>query len=159
MNWLKLKRVHFKTSTLGDTALIKHKGRQIHLLKPSTFVNRSGKSVHYWLQKLKIQPSNLLIIVDDLNVDLGKIRLRGKGKDGGHNGLKSIDQFVGGNAYARMRIGIGNDFHKGQQVNFVLGEWSAEEKAVKNDIVKKAGDAALSFCFAGIGNTMNQFNN
>jgi PTH1 family peptidyl-tRNA hydrolase len=97
--------------------------------------------------------------VDDLNIDLGKIRIRSKGKDGGHNGLKSIDQHLGGNNYSRMRLGIGNDFHSGQQVNFVLGEWTEEEQSTKSTMVKNAQEALLSFCFAGINNTMNTFNN
>ena len=150
--------VTFKSNTLGDTTMIRHRGRQIYLLKPSTYMNRSGKAVHYWVQKLKIQRPNLLILVDDLNIELGTLRLRAKGKDGGHNGLKSIDQYAGGNNYARMRLGIGSDFHKGQQVNFVLGKWTNEELETKNKLIKRAAEAVLSYCFAGPQNTMNKFN-
>lgn len=153
------KQLVFKPNTQGDTTEFKYKGRTIFLLKPSTYMNRSGKAVQYWMQKLKIFPENLLVIVDDLNIDLGLVRIRSKGKDGGHNGLKSIDQHLGGNNYARMRLGIGNDFHRGQQVDFVLGEWTSEEKSKKDSMVKKAKEALLSFCFDGIQNTMNKFNN
>jgi PTH1 family peptidyl-tRNA hydrolase len=150
--------VAFKNDMLGDIAEIKHKGRAIVLLKPSTYMNRSGKAVNYWLQKQKIKIPNLLIILDDLNLPFGKQRLKAKGKNGGHNGLKDIDQILGGNLYARLRVGIGDDFHKGQQVNYVLGKWSAEEKKQLPEIIKKAADTALSFTAIGIEFTMNKFN-
>lgn len=150
--------VTFKNDMLGDIAEIKHKGRTIVLLKPSTYMNRSGKAVNYWLQKQKIKIPNLLIILDDLNLPFGKQRLKPKGNNGGHNGLKDIDQILGGNLYARLRVGIGDDFHKGQQVNYVLGKWSAEEKKQLPEIIKKAADTALSFAAIGVEFTMNKFN-
>jgi PTH1 family peptidyl-tRNA hydrolase len=152
-------KVQFKQGTLGDTAVFKYKGRSIYLLKPTTFMNRSGKSVNHWIQKLKIQRENLLVVMDDLNLDLGRIRIRAKGKDGGHNGLKSIDQYAGGNNYARLRLGIGNNFFTGQQVNYVLGNWESDEENKKDAMIDVACKAILSFSFAGIQNTMNQFNN
>ena len=150
--------VSFKNDNLGDIASFKHKGRQFHLLKPSTYVNRSGKAVRHWMTKHKISIENVLIILDDLNLDLGTTRLKGKGADGGHNGLKDIQQVLGTSKYARLRIGIGRDFHKGQQVDYVLGKWSQEEKDKLRPIIKKAGEACLSFGSIGLSHTMNQFN-
>jgi len=147
----------WETANLGAIARIKHKGRILVLLKPSTYMNRSGKSVNYWLQKEKIPLENLLVILDDLNLEFGKQRLRGKGSDGGHNGLKDIDQTMG-NGYTRLRIGIGNDFRKGQQVDFVLGEWSDEENQDLPEIIKYAADTAKSFAAVGLAHTMNAFN-
>jgi len=114
----------WKNDTLGDTTVIKHKGRQIHLLKPSTYMNRSGKAVNYWMTKHKIKIENILVIVDDLNLDFGKIRMRSKGAAGGHNGLKDIEQVLGTSKYPRLKVGIGDDFKKGRQVDFVLGKWN-----------------------------------
>jgi len=151
-------KVDWKDKMLGDIAEIKHKGRKLILLKPSTFMNRSGKAVNYWLQKEKIKNSNLLVILDDLNLPFGRIKIKPKGKNGGHNGLKDIDQMLGGNLYARLRVGIGNDYHKGQQVNYVLGQWSEEEQKELDDIIKKSANAALSFAAIGINFTMNDYN-
>lgn len=148
----------WKTDTLGDICEIKHKGRTLVLLKPSTYMNRSGKAVNYWMTKKKIVKENLLIIVDDLHLDLGKLRLRGKGSDGGHNGLKDIQQVLGGNNYPRLKFGIGNDFHSGQQVDFVLGKWTSEEKEKLQKTIKKAADATKSFATIGIKYTMEQYN-
>ncbi|MEM7103501.1 MAG: aminoacyl-tRNA hydrolase [Bacteroidota bacterium] len=136
----------------------KHKGRTFHLIKPTTFMNLSGKAVLYWFTKHKIKPENLLVIVDDLNLDFGKIRLRGKGSDGGHNGLRHINQTLGGNRYARLRIGIGNDFYTGQQVNHVLGEWSDEEREKLPEIIKKGTNVVKSFATIGLARTMTQYN-
>ena len=151
-------KVEFKNDQLGDIAEFRHKGRTFILLKPSTYMNLSGKAVRYWLQKKKVQNQNLFVLVDDLNLPLGKQRLRAKGKDGGHNGLKSIDQMIGGNKYARLRIGIGNEFSKGRQVDYVLGEWTAAEKEQLPEIIKSAGEAVLNFATIGIEQTMNFFN-
>ena len=150
--------VKFKDDSLGDIAEFKHKGRTFILLKPSTYMNLSGKAVRYWLQKKKVQKENLLVILDDLNLPFGKQRLRLKGKDGGHNGLKNIDQLNGGNNYARLRIGIGNEFHKGQQVNYVLGKWSEEERKELPEILKYAAETVKSFGTIGAERTMNIFN-
>jgi PTH1 family peptidyl-tRNA hydrolase len=150
--------VSFKNDQLGDLAEFKHKGRSFVLLKPSTYMNRSGKAVRYWLQKKKIPQENLLVVVDDLNLPFGKQRLRGKGSDGGHNGLKDLNQMLGNNKYARLRIGIGDEFHKGQQVDYVLGKWSDEEAEKLPDIIKYAAETCVSFGVIGLSFTMDQFN-
>ena len=150
--------VNFKDDQLGDIAEFKFKGRTFVLLKPSTYMNRSGKAVRYWLQKKKIQKENLLVILDDLNLPFGNLRLRGKGSDGGHNGLKDIDQMLGGNKYARLRFGIGNDFHKGQQINYVMGVWSGEENEKLPELLKESGEIVKSFGAIGLSHTMNKFN-
>jgi PTH1 family peptidyl-tRNA hydrolase len=150
--------VEFKNDQLGDVARFRHRGRTYVLLKPSTYMNRSGKAVRYWLQKEKIDKERLLVIVDDLNLPFGKQRLRGKGSDGGHNGLKDIDQLTGGNNYARLRIGIGNEFHQGQQIDYVLGEWDQDEKKALPELLKYAADTAKSFGAIGLARTMNEFN-
>lgn len=148
----------FASEHLGAVCRVRHKGRIFVLLKPSTYMNRSGKAVQYWLQKEKIPKENLLVVLDDMNLPFGKQRVRGKGSDGGHNGLKDIDQITGGNDYARLRIGIGNDFPKGRQVDFVLGEWSSEERAALPDVLKNSAEIIKSFGTVGLSLTMNQYN-
>ena len=148
--------VQFKNDQLGDLAEFKARGRTFVLLKPSTYVNLSGKSVRYWMQKKKILKSNLLVIVDDMNLPFGKSRLRVKGSDGGHNGLKDINQMIGSD-YARLRLGIGNA-PKGQHVNFVLGPWSDDERNELSAIFDMAMEVVTSFATAGISRTMTQFN-
>lgn len=150
--------VSFQNDQLGDVARFRHRGRTYVLLKPSTYMNRSGKSVRYWLQKEKIDKNRLLVILDDLNLPFGKQRLRGKGSDGGHNGLKDIDQITGGNQYARLRIGIGSDFPRGRQSDYVLSEWSDEERKELPEIVKYAAETAKSFGAIGLQRTMSQYN-
>src|SRR5699024_1679498 len=120
--------VNFDTVKLGERADFKYKGRLFILLKPSTLMNLSGKAVRYWMQKENISLENLLIIVDDLNLEFGTIRLKKKGSDGGHNGLKDIQQKINTSKYNRFRFGIGNEYTKGNQINFVLGTWNAEEE-------------------------------
>lgn len=153
-----LKESSWKADKLGSIATIKHKGRTITLLKPSTYMNRSGKAVKYWMDKLKVQKDNTLIVVDDLHLDFGKLRMRAKGSDAGHNGLKDIQQILGGSTYPRLKVGIGNDFGAGKQVEYVLGKWSSKEKDALSDIVKKAGDMCLSYTSIGMARTMNNFN-
>lgn len=148
----------FASDRLASTAHFKYKGKQIYLIKPSTFMNLSGKSVNYWMQQLKIPLGQILIIADDIALPIGKIRMRGKGSSAGHNGLQNIEDTVGIN-YPRLRVGIGNDFPKGRQVDYVLSRFSEEEFKVLPDIIRKASDAALSFCTIGIERTMNYFNN
>ncbi|MEO0733432.1 MAG: aminoacyl-tRNA hydrolase [Bacteroidota bacterium] len=142
----------------GHMAKVKHRGKQVLLLKPDTFMNLSGKAVRYWLQKEKIPKDRLLVVVDDLHLDFAQLRLRGKGSDAGHNGLKSIDQLTGGNNYARLRCGIGRDFHPGQQADYVLGEWTPEERAGLPALLDTAAEVVLSFCGHGLQNTMNKYN-
>lgn len=148
----------WKNDALGDIAVIKHKGRQIHLLKPSTYMNRSGKAVNHWMAKHKVKIENVLIIVDDLNLDFGKVRLRTKGAAGGHNGLKDIEQVLGTSKYPRLKVGIGDDFKKGRQVDFVLGKWNKKELEGLMDMLNDAAAASLSFAAIGAAHTMNQFN-
>ncbi len=150
--------VSFVQNTHGDLAEIKYKGRTILLLKPSTYMNLSGKAVRYWVEKHKIQPENLMVIVDDLHLDLGKMRLRDKGSDGGHNGLKDIQEKLGHNIYVRLRMGIGKDFHPGQQVNYVLGKWKREESEAVEIMIEKAAGAVKNFTTIGLKLTMDNLN-
>jgi PTH1 family peptidyl-tRNA hydrolase len=150
--------VSFTNKSLADVAEVKHKGRNLVLIKPTTYMNRSGKAVNYWMDKYKIPKDKVLIVLDDLNLDFGTLRLRGKGSDGGHNGLKDIDIHLHGNNYARLRVGIGNKFHKGQQVDFVLGKWDSDEKEHLNKVIKTSADAANSFAAIGLKFTMEKFN-
>jgi len=150
--------VSFKNENLGAVAEFKFKGRTFILLKPNTYMNLSGKSVRYWMQKHKIKMPNLLVVLDDLNLPFGKMRMRAKGKDGGHNGLKDIDKMLGQNNYARLRFGIGSDYSKGKQVDFVLGEWSNEEQTTMGPLKEKACSAILAYATIGAGRAMSQFN-
>ncbi len=153
------KKKSFETLKLGDVAHFNFKGRTFVLLKPSTFMNLSGKAVNYWLQKEKIEPSNLLVVCDDINLELGTIRLKAKGSDGGHNGLKDIQNVLQTNKYPRLRFGVGADFSKGKQVDYVLGNWQEGELPLLKESIEKASKAIESFGFAGLANTMNAFNN
>jgi PTH1 family peptidyl-tRNA hydrolase len=121
-------------------------------------MNLSGKAIKYWLDKENLPYENLLVITDDLNLALGKIRIRKNGSDGGHNGLKSIQELLNSNLYPRIRIGIGNEFGKGRQVDFVLGTWTGDEKKVMEETVKKASEAVISFVLEGVDRAMNKFN-
>lgn len=152
------REVSWKSEHLGAMAEFKYKGRTFLLLKPNTYMNLSGKSVRYWLQKQKIKIPNLLVVLDDLNLPYGKMRMRAKGKDGGHNGLKDIDKMLGQNNYARLRFGIGNDYSKGKQVDFVLGEWTIEEEQAIGPLKEKACKAILAYATIGAGRAMSQFN-
>lgn len=155
----KASNITFSTNRYGYTAEMRIKNRQLLLLKPSTYMNLSGNAVRYWLEKENIPVENLLILVDDLSLPLGTVRLKAKGSDGGHNGLKSIAEMIGTQAYPRLRFGIGNDFPKGCQVDYVLGEFSNDDKILLDERIKIAVDAIRSFCLAGLPLTMNQFNN
>ncbi len=136
----------------------KHKGRTIHLIKPTTYMNLSGKAVNYWMKMLQIPRENILILVDDVAIPFEKLRMKPKGSAAGHNGLKNIEELLGGQDYPRLRMGIGDDFPKGRQIDFVLGRFTNEEFAVLATIMDKAIDMALAFCTVGIDRTMNQFN-
>lgn len=148
----------FKDGRYGFTTTISIKGRQLLLLKPSTYMNLSGNAVRYWMQKENIGIENLLIVVDDLALPVGALRLKGKGSDAGHNGLKHIAATLGTQNYARLRFGIGNDFPKGAQVDYVLGHFSDEDWKILPERLDMAGEIVKSFCLAGIDITMNQFN-
>ncbi|EGV43685.2 aminoacyl-tRNA hydrolase [Bizionia argentinensis JUB59] len=148
----------FTTDKLGDLTTYKFKGRTFILLKPSTFMNLSGKSVMYWLTKEKIPLENLLIITDDLNLPFGSIRLKTKGSDGGHNGLKDIQDKLNTTKYNRFRFGISDEFSTGRQVDYVLGDWSDEENKALTERLEKSVELIKSFGTAGINNTMSSFN-
>ena len=139
----------------GDLAEVKYKGRTLLLLKPNTYMNLSGKAIRYWLQKEKINVENSMVICDDLNLVFGKLRLRNKGSDGGHNGLKSIQELLGTDVYPRLRVGIGADFSKGKQVNFVLGKWTGDEQAELPHIKDKSVEIILAFAALGYDRAIN----
>jgi PTH1 family peptidyl-tRNA hydrolase len=143
----------------GFVAKCRIKNAEIVLLKPSTYMNLSGNAVRYWLQQEKIPVENMLVLVDDLNLPFGTIRIRKQGSNGGHNGLGNIQSIIGTDAYARVRFGIGSDFNRGAQIHFVLGEWTEEEKKSLPERIDKAVEIIPSFCLQGIDRTMNQFNN
>lgn len=151
--------VFFKTERLGEVTSFKFKGRTIYLLKPNTFMNLSGKAVNYWLKQLKVLNENLLVVTDDLSLDLGVLRLKPKGSSGGHNGLKDIESLLGSTVYSRLRFGVGNNYARGKQVDFVLGNWSSDELNIIKDKINTAQDIIKSFCTIGIDRTMNSYNN
>lgn len=148
----------FKTERLGDLCTLKIKGRTLFCLKPSTYMNRSGKAVKYWLEKEKIPLENLLVVTDDLNLPFGTLRLKTKGSDGGHNGLKDIQQVLGSQAYSRFRFGIGSEFSRGGQVDYVLGEWGAEELTAMPERLGRSAELIRSYVLAGPRITMNTYN-
>ena len=148
----------FETKKLGDLTTYKFKGRSFILLKPSTFMNLSGKAVKYWLDKEKIPLENLLVITDDLNLPFGSLRLKTKGSDGGHNGLKDLQDKLITTKYNRFRFGISAEFSKGRQVDYVLGQWSSEELDILDERLNKSVELIKYFGTAGISNTMNAFN-
>ncbi len=148
----------FEDRRYGFVATTRLKNRSLILLKPSTFMNLSGNAIRYWLQKEKIENHNLLVVVDDLALPFGTLRMKSKGSDAGHNGLKHIQDLIGTN-YPRLRFGIGSDFPRGRQVDYVLEEFSDEEKMLLPERVETAGEMVRSFCLAGINETMNLYNN
>jgi PTH1 family peptidyl-tRNA hydrolase len=154
----KASNISFSDKRYGFVAEMKHASRTLILLKPNTFMNLSGRSVHYWMQKENIPVENVLILVDDLALPIGKIRVRSKGGDAGHNGLKSIQQIICTNEYSRLRFGIGDDFPRGRQVEHVLGKWSREEEEIVNTKLEKCFEIIKSFATIGIELTMTKFN-
>ncbi len=148
----------FENLKLGAIATYRFKGRTFILLKPSTLMNLSGKAVRYWLEKEKIPIQNLLVITDDLNLPLGTFRIKSKGSDGGHNGLKDIQHLLNTTNYNRFRFGISNEFSTGRQVDYVLGEWNEQEYELLSKKLPRAVEAIKSFGLAGIAITMNTFN-
>lgn len=148
----------FETLRLGDVASFRHKGKMVFLLKPSTFMNRSGKAVRYWMQQKKIPLTNVLVITDDIHLDFGTLRMRQKGSAGGHNGLQDICNQLNTTAYARLRFGVGAAFSKGRQVDFVLQPWNANEVADMPIAVDISAKAVMSFVTDGPATAMNQFN-
>ena len=154
----KQEAITFETQKLGDVSTYKIKGRTFIFMKPNTYMNLSGKAVLYWLTKEKIPLENLLVITDDLNLPFGSLRLKTKGSDGGHNGLKDIQEKLNTTKYNRFRFGISDAFSKGRQVDYVLGEWTPEELDKLNERLDKSIELIKSFGLAGVNNTMNTFN-
>jgi peptidyl-tRNA hydrolase, PTH1 family len=148
----------FRTDRLADVAEIKLKGKLMILIKPSTYMNLSGKAVKYWMDKENIPLDRVLVLVDDLALPLHVMRLRPSGSDAGHNGLRSIQETLGTVDYAKLRVGIGNDYPKGMQVEFVLGKWRESEKLIVNKKIEKAVSIIESFVLQGIARTMNDYN-
>tara|TARA_R110002012_G_C11477376_1_gene594641 strand:+ start:117 stop:752 length:636 start_codon:yes stop_codon:yes gene_type:complete len=154
----RIKDSSFETLTLGDVATITHKGKKITLLKPSTYMNLSGKAIKYYMNQESIPKEQILVVTDDLNLPFGTLRMKAKGTDGGHNGLKDTQIKLNTPNYPRLRFGISDEFSKGRQVDYVLGEWNKEELKALPERIDKAAEACLSFTHAGLANTMNQFN-
>lgn len=148
----------FNSTNFGWMADGKYKGRRVMVLKPDTYMNLSGNAVRYWMQKENIPLENILIVTDDLALPFGTLRMKGKGSDAGHNGLKNINEVLQTQNYARLRFGISADFSEGRQVDYVLGTWTEEENATLPERIEKFSKASLSFVFAGINNTMSAFN-
>ena len=156
--WAQASNILFESGRYGYTATISFKGRKFTLLKPSTYMNLSGKAVRYWMNELKVPLENLLVISDDLNIPFGSLRLRKNGSAGGHNGLTNINELLGTQEYARIRMGIGNDFGRGQQVGYVLGELSDEEKELMPELCKKVIEGIKAFAMMGPDKAMNVLN-
>lgn len=150
--------ISFQTQKLGEVAEFKIKGRTVLMLKPNTYMNLSGKAVKYWMEKENIEKENVLVITDDLNLSFGSIRIKAKGTDGGHNGLKNIQLLLNSTEYPRFRFGISDAFKKGKQVDYVLGEWSSEEKESLKERFQISSEIIKSFALAGLNNTMNLYN-
>ena len=156
--WAQVSNIVFESGRYGDRATISFKGRKFTLLKPSTYMNLSGKAVRYWMNELKIPVENILIISDDLNIPFGTLRLRKNGSAGGHNGLTNITEMLGTQEYARIRVGIGNDFGRGQQIGFVLGDLSKEEKEEMPEICKRVIEGVKAWATIGVDRAMNSVN-
>jgi peptidyl-tRNA hydrolase, PTH1 family len=150
--------ISFSDKRYGAVAEMKYAGKTFILLKPNTFMNLSGRAVQYWMQKESVELANVLIVVDDLSLPLGKVRMRLKGSDAGHNGLKNIQQILGTQDYVRLRFGIGSDFPRGYQVDHVLGCWSAEEEEVVNSKMELCTEIIKAFATMGVGRAMTQYN-
>ncbi len=149
----------FSPDKLADVARVKYKGRLLVLIKPTTYMNLSGKALNYWMQSEKIPVENVLVITDDIALPFGKLRMKGKGSDGGHNGLKDIQQVLNTGNYARLRFGVGNDFHPRQQADYVLGEWKPEEQSGLNERIAVAKEFIKGFSTIGLSMTMSAWNN
>jgi PTH1 family peptidyl-tRNA hydrolase len=155
----KKNELRFRTDRLADVAECRFKGKTLILIKPSTYMNLSGKAVNYWLQAEKIPKENLLIITDDIALPLGTLRMKGKGSDGGHNGLKNVQDVLASQEYARLRIGVGNEFAKGKQVDYVLGKWKPEEEILLQPRIDLAVEMIQAFATIGLQRTMSAYNN
>ena len=156
--WAQASNISFESGRYGSTATVSFKGRKFTLLKPSTYMNLSGKAVRYWMNELKVHVENILVISDDLNIPFGTLRLRKNGSAGGHNGLTNITELIGTQEYARIRMGIGNDFGRGQQVGYVLGELTQEEKEQMPELCKRVIDGVKAWATIGADRAMNTVN-
>ena len=156
--WAQASNVLFRPDRYGELATVREKGREFHLLKPSTYMNLSGNAVRYWMQKLDLTPEQLMVVCDDLNLPFGSIRMRKAGSDGGHNGLKNICELLGTPAFPRCRIGVGHDFAAGAQIDFVLGQFTDEQKAELPGIAEKVIAGIKTWGLAGMETAMNQLN-
>ena len=150
--------ITFEPNRYADTAKLKIKGRPVILVKPSTYMNLSGKAVNYYIQSENIAPENILVITDDLALPFGSLRMRTKGSDGGHNGLKHIIEILNSSKFTRIRFGVGSEFSKGKQVDYVLGNWSSEEEAQLKERIDTSMEMTKSFIGAGAAQTMTQYN-
>lgn len=148
----------FETHRHADYAHLSIKGRQLHIIKPNTYMNLSGKAVRYWMNELEIKVDSIFVLVDDLAIDFGKLRIRGNGSDAGHNGLKNINELLQTQNYPRLRFGIGNNYPKGRQVDYVLGKFNNEEQKFLPELIVKSVKSIESFALRGLANTMNEFN-
>ena len=157
--WAQASNISFSTDRYGDIARVRVKNKQLILLKPSTYMNLSGNAVRYWKENENIDVSHILVLVDDLALPFGAIRLKGQGSDAGHNGLKNIAQMLSTTAYPRLRFGIGNDFPRGCQVDYVLGNFTPEQREQMPARIDLAIDAIKTFCLAGLQIAMNTYNN
>ena len=156
--WAKASGAVFYTRRYGDLAEISLKGRSLYLLKPSTYMNLSGNAVRYWLGKLPVTEERLMVVCDDINLPFGTLRMRKSGSDGGHNGLKNIEECIGTNAFARLRMGVGHDFQEGGQIDFVLGKLSDEQLAQMPELCAKAASGIQEWVLTGIDRAMNNVN-
>ena len=154
-----LSNISFTADRYADVTNLRFKGRNLVLIKPNTFMNLSGKAVNYWMQEEKIGLPNILILTDDIALPFGVIRMKGKGSDGGHNGLKNITQLLGRNDYARLRFGIGSEFNPGKQINYVLSDWHKEEQIQIQERIDHAKKMIFAFGTIGAGRTMSEYNN
>ena len=156
--WVQASNAVFETKRYGDIAVLNIKGRNVYLLKPSTYMNLSGNAVRYWLQKLPVPIENLMVICDDINLPFGTLRMRRAGSDGGHNGLKNINEMTGTQEYARIRVGVGHEFGQGGQIDYVLGTMDEEQKQMMPEICKSVISGVNDWIFTGIDRAMNVFN-
>lgn len=156
--WAKASGAAFYTRRYGDLAEISLKGRSLYLLKPSTYMNLSGNAVRYWLGKLPVTEERLMVVCDDINLPFGTLRLRKSGSDGGHNGLKNIEECIGTSAFARLRMGVGHDFHEGEQIDFVLGKLSEEQLNMMPELCAKVATGIQEWVLTGIDRAMNSVN-
>lgn len=156
--WVQASNAVFETKRYGDIAVLNIKGRNVYLLKPSTYMNLSGNAVRYWLQKLPVPMENLMVICDDINLPFGTLRMRRAGSDGGHNGLKNINEMTGTQEYARIRVGVGHEFGQGGQIDYVLGTLDEEQKQMMPEICKSVISGINDWIFTGIDRAMNVFN-